>query len=948
MDAERWRKIEQVYYAVLEREVSDRPAFLQQACAGNEELRREIEALVARDQQAESFLQCPVLEMVARAWARDLPTLHKPVNAGLAAGLLIGPYEVICPLGAGGMGEVYRAHDRKLGRDVALKILPQEFARDPERLARFRREARTLASLNDPNIAAIYGLEEFDGATCIILELVEGEALRGPLPIPKALDYARQVAKALEAAHEKGIVHRDLKPSNVKVTPQGRAKVLDFGLAKAVDMEDRVGPSQLSTASGVETVLGQVMGTPSYMSPEQARGQKVDQRTDIWAFGCLLYELLAGQRAFRDERVTETVSAVLESEPDWQALPSKTPASIRELLRTCLLKDPDRRLCSIAHARRSIEVTISRPRRRWRITAVAAVAMVAVSTVAALWMRGRLRPAERSRWVQITNFPDSVSQPALSADGRMVAFVRSRDTFAAPGQIYIKMLPGGEAVQLTHDGLGKMSPVFSPDGAQIAYTAVEGNDWNTWLVSVLNGQPHRWMPNASGLVWFGKQRILFSQKEDSWIHMAIVNAAEDRSGARNVYLPATITGMAHRSYPSPDGQWALVVEMDRTAWLPCRLVPMDGNTPGHQVGPPGGRCTFAAWSPDGKWMYMSSNVNGSFHTWRQQFPNGRPEQITSGPSEEEGIAISVAGGYFITAVGQRQSSIWLRDTNGERQISVEGYSYDPKFTPDGKKLCYRILHGAMPVGDSSELQIVDLTSGHGEPLLRGLAVRGRLGQAYDISPDGRRIAAIAPDFDGKDRLWVAPLDRSSRPHVIPGVEGDRLAFGPDHEIFFRRREGTSFFVYRVHEDGSGLRKAIEQPLANLNSISPDGQWLIALLPGETSAPLAAFRLDGGAPIPILGGGIREGHVRWSANERILFIWVATSSAMSGGVTYAIPLPPGRMFPEIPRGGFQSEADLAKLPGTRVIEAFAAPGPTSETYAYSREAVQRNLYRIPLQ
>lgn len=935
MTPERWRQIERCYHSALEQPTESRAAFLDRACGHDLILKKEVESLLAHYQQAGSFLETPCDD------AGKLP-------GGSVAGHRLGPYCVMSLLGAGGMGEVYRAHDSKLGRDVALKTLSQKFAKNPERLARIRREARTLASLNHPNIASIYGLEEFEGATWIVQELVEGETLRGPLPIQKALDYARQVADALEAAHERGIIHRDLKPSNVKVTPKGRVKVLDFGLAKAVDAEDLGGSPQLTIAGGKETLTGQILGTPSYMSPEQALGQKLDQRTDIWAFGCLLYELLTGKRAFRDDGVTETISAVLRREPDWQALPSKTPAIIRALLRTCLLKDPDRRLHTIANARSSIEAAILRPRHRWRFTSVAAATVaLAVSTFTIFWMRGHSHLTERSRWVRLTNFPDSVSQPGLSPDGRLLAFVRGPDTFAGPGQIYVKMLPDGEATELTHDDLIKMSPVFSPDGMKIAYTAGEGLDWNTWLVSPVRGQPHRWLPNASGLVWFGNRRILFSQWEDDLIHMGIVDAAEDRSGARNVYLPASKLGMAHRSYPSPDGKWALVVEMDRSVWLPCRLVPMDGSSPGRQIGPPGAQCTFAAWSPDGKWMYMSSDAGGSFHTWRRRFPDGRLEQITSGPSEEEGIAISSDSRSFITAVGQRQSVVWVHDANGSRQVSLEGYSYDPKFTPNGKKLCYRILHGGMPVGDASELQIVDLASEHGEPLLPGLPVRGRLGRTYDISPDGRLVAAIAPDSGGKNRLWLGPLDKSAPPHVIPGVEADRVSFGPDREIFFRGNGGPPYFVYRVREDGSGLRKAIEQPVANLISISPDGQWLVVLLPGASDAASAAtaFPLRGGAPIPILGGGLREGHVSWSANKRMLFIW---TGFWVSGPTYAIPLPPGHMLPEIPPRGFQSQAELAKIPGVVVIDAFAAPGITSETYAYSRETVQRNLYSIPLQ
>src|SRR5262245_52608498 len=218
------------------------------------------------------------------------------------------------------------------------------------------------------------------------------------------------------------------------------------------------------------------------------------------------------------------------------------------------------------------------------------------------------------------------------------------------------MVTDGEPVQLTRDDLQKMSPVFSPDGSKIAYTTVAGPRWDTWAVPVISGQTQLWLPNASGLVWLGRDKILFSEIKDNDIHMPIVTSEESRAGQRDIYVPASKRGMAHRSYPSPDGRWALIVEMDRAIWLPCRLVPMDGSSAGRQVGPPDAGCTFAAWSPDGDWMYFSSNVGGAFHTWRQRFSDGQPEQITSGPSEEEGIAMAPDGRSFITAVGTRQSS----------------------------------------------------------------------------------------------------------------------------------------------------------------------------------------------------------------------------------------------------------------------------------------------------
>src|ERR1700675_2567975 len=269
----------------------------------------------------------------------------------IPSGTKFSSYEVTAQIGAGGMGEVYQACDTKLGRDVAIKVLPQAFAHDPDRLSRFQREAKMLASLNHSNIATIYGLEQSGGTSYLVMELVPGETLAerirrdGPVPIEEALAIARQIAEALEAAHEKGIIHRDLKPANVKVTPEGKVKVLDFGLAKAFAGDGaNDDPSNSPTLSAAATMQGTILGTAAYMSPEQARGKAVDKRTDIWAFGCVLYELLTGKQTFRGQTVSDTIAAILEREPDWQALPPSTSVKIRNLLRRCLQKDRSLRL----------------------------------------------------------------------------------------------------------------------------------------------------------------------------------------------------------------------------------------------------------------------------------------------------------------------------------------------------------------------------------------------------------------------------------------------------------------------------------------------------------------------------------------------------------------------------------------------------------------------------
>src|SRR5882672_8132307 len=282
-------------------------------------------------------------------------------------GRRLGPYEILSAIGAGGMGEVYRAHDTKLGRDVAIKVLPANFVNDPERLSRFQREARMLAALNHANIATIYGLEQSGGVTCLVMELVSGETLAervkaGPVGIEEALKIAAQIAEALEAAHEKNIIHRDLKPANVKVTPEGKVKVLDFGLAKAFEGDAaNDDPSNSPTLSAAATMRGAILGTAAYMSPEQARGKVCDKRTDIWAFGCVLYELLAGKQAFQGESTTEILAAVLRGEPDWQALPASTPVKIRDLLQRCLQKDVNRRARDAGDARIEIEEAVAAP-----------------------------------------------------------------------------------------------------------------------------------------------------------------------------------------------------------------------------------------------------------------------------------------------------------------------------------------------------------------------------------------------------------------------------------------------------------------------------------------------------------------------------------------------------------------------------------------------------------
>jgi Tol biopolymer transport system component len=350
-------------------------------------------------------------------------------------------------------------------------------------------------------------------------------------------------------------------------------------------------------------------------------------------------------------------------------------------------------------------------------------------------------------------------------------------------------------------------------------------------------------------------------------------------------------------------------------------------------------------------MYFTSSAGGTYHTWRQRFPDGQPQQITFGPTEEEGVAVAPDGQSLITSVALRQNVVWVHGAGGERQVSTEGFSYDPKFTPDGKKLCYRILKGAVPRYDPGELHVVELDTGADEPLLPALAISGPLGLAYDISTNGLQMVAAANDQEGKTRLWLAALDRQSPPRQIPNLEGDMPAFSKGGEILFRAREGTYAHAYRVHADGTGLRKLSDLNIAWLGGISPDGQWVMAKVGSEDGSTIMALPVNGGSPVRIISASATsDQHLTWSPDGKLMFISAPSgySSSSLTGRTYFLPVLPGRMLPQIPVGGFQSEAEIAKVPGARVIEHYdVAPGPSPDVYAFSRGTVQRNLYRIPI-
>jgi len=828
----------------------------------------------------------------------------------IQAGTRLGPFEILSPLGAGGMGEVYRARDPKLNRDVAIKVLPRAVASDTERLARFRREAQVLASLNHPHIAAIYGLEHSDGVDALVLELVEGETLAerlagGPLPVEEALEVARQIARALEAAHERGIVHRDLKPANVKLTPGGEVKVLDFGLAKALST-DGSSPDATSspTLTGAATQAGVILGTAAYMSPEQARGKTVDRRADVWAWGAVLYEMLTGRRAFEGETVSDTLAAVLTRDPDWTALPAETPAPVRRVLRRCLDRDPKTRLHDVADARLELdEPVLVAPAAsaatplppRSRAPLAISIAALALLAAAGWWLALRPRAAAAPAAAPLrfaVNVPAADQIPFddmpildLSRDGTRLVFVTERDGHR---QLYLRTWDQVDVSPVTGTD-GATSPFFSPDGQWIGFFAdgklkkvPTGGGVGMTLADALNNR---------GGVWLADDTIVFAPDYTSAL-MRI-----PARGGRAEPLTKLDPKAGERSH-----RWPTWVPGDDSAVLftvgllkgpgnydDARIALWEPAAKGIRTVYEGG--AMGRWAPSGHLLFLRSEMLFAvpFDARRRQ-TTGAPvalnDRVAGDPSSGVGYMAVASNGtlaYVPAAGAAADRSLVLTDASGKpRPLSVPARSYHyPRFSPDGKRLAVTIGPGH---GNSDDVWTVDLETG----ALTRLTIGDGNGNYYPVwSNDGRRIAYSSDR--AHQGIWIKNADGSGveepfRPEARPELPSEWS------------RDGTKFAMTQnfpstdVHVVSLPDRKEmLFEPGGADPTFSPDGKWVAYGLVTPGSATQIVVRPTSG-----VGGNVQitsdrgvfpvwtDRGVYFHDNRKLLLVEVQTEPTLRAG------------------------------------------------------------------
>jgi eukaryotic-like serine/threonine-protein kinase len=727
-------------------------------------------------------------------------------------GRTLGSYTLTARIGAGGMGEVYRARDSKLRRDVAIKVLPLSVASDPDRRARFAREARVLATLNHPNIGAIYGLEEAEGVIALVLELVEGETLahrleRGRLPLFQVIAIAAKIADALDAAHEKGIVHRDLKPANIVV--QGgtdarssdlRVKVLDFGIARLVPGGLDDGESSVTDTTG-----SLIVGTPAYMSPEQARGQTVDARTDVWAFGCVLYEMLVGRSPFGAATVSDTIANVLEHDPDWHAIPPSTPSSLQRLLRRCLAQDPKRRMHAIADVNFDLqEIHVETEQRRG--TAVqartrggwlVALAIVVVALAAAGWQMWSRRSANLppQRVMPLTSYPGIEASPTLSPDGKQVAFSWDGET-GQNEDIHVVMVGADNPLAITSDPARDVAPAWRPDGGEIAFARMDSGRASIYVVSPLGGSE--------------KKLASFSSVPHSG----------------SAPLEVTDPGLAW----SRDGRWLVVANVTSGDEQGVFLVAQDGHHELLLKAKPGDNYRMAAFSPTGSQLGL---INGATievaHVVGTNRPtiNEAPRRLTSYLGHVSGLAWASDGKSLLFGRSRYPApdppALWRvpsSDGGTPQRLDLAGVAAYPAISTVASRLVF------VRRGLNNDLFKLE----EGSPAEAFLASTSNE-QDASFSHDGTQIAFASDRTGDGHEIWIARGDGSNRRAVTNAThkpEGSPRWSPTDHRLAFDGvGDDGQRHIYLIDPAGGPIETIPSRPGSGdqVPSWSRDGHWI---------------------------------------------------------------------------------------------------------------------------
>ena len=741
MPSEHWQQINKLFEDALGLGPDQRKVFLEQACLKDTQLRAEVETLLAMHGEAGEFLNRPAIEELARQVWESPPSL---------VGHQLGPYQLLGLVGRGGMGEVYRGRDTRLGRQVAVKILPDVFTRDVERLTRFEREARLLASLNHPNIATIHEIGVSDDVHWIAMELVEGDTLSDrikhrPLKINEILDIGIQVAQGLEAAHKRGIIHRDLKPSNVMLTETGLAKILDFGTAKLVHPigagDSTIGPSTLD---------GNIVGTPSYMSPEQAQARKIDSRSDIFSFGSLLYEMVSGRRPFRGDYPREVIEAVISADP--APLGKGVPANLQKVIERCLQKEPERRFQSIADIRIELEEIKERSGKRklkflFEVNALfLSLLFLAVGLAGIfLWSFRTTLSLPDFASIQLTSSGGWEGEPAISPDGSRIAYTSNE---SGNLDIYVTDVYGNAHRRLTDDPAEDTNPAWFPDGSTIAFTSNRGGKTAIWKIGAEGGGATLLLDNAIDSAIssdLSQAKIAFARLSPTGYRIGI--APLDNPGKARI-LTDDPKEPVNARYPawSPDNRSICYIDRQEL-WV----IDTAGGRP-RRISDDAQYKQEPVWSPDGRRIYFSSFIQGPGAIWCIGSRGGSSKRVTGGTGTETHPSISQDGRHLVYATNNTTHQVVLLDRHSGSTILLQGNDlFMPAIAPDGSQVVYVSMR---PGQNDLWIQPLQNQKPSGAP--KRLTGLGGISSHPTFSPDSRWIACYRISMN-KREIWILPL-----------------------------------------------------------------------------------------------------------------------------------------------------------------------------------------------